>query len=668
VNSSRMRNGFVYLLILLAIGAILYSYRSQSARPESRTITEVAEALKENERLKEQLETAKAEQARLLQSQIVTRIKVSGDRLTVYYKDDSTAIAQKESGSSAKEELLNLGVTSEELTSVEWESETPSDWSNWIALLGYTLPALFVIGIIWFMMRQAQGSNNQAISFGKSRARMFTGDQPTITFEDVAGVEEAKEELQEVVEFLKEPEKFISLGARIPKGVLLVGPPGTGKTLMAKAVSGEAGVPFFSISGSEFVEMFVGVGASRVRDLFDQAKRHSPCIVFVDEIDAVGRHRGAGLGGSHDEREQTLNQILVEMDGFDTDTNVIIIAATNRPDILDPALLRPGRFDRRVVLDRPDMRGREAILKVHVRGKPLGSDVDPATLAKATPGFVGADIENMVNEAAILAARRNKKSIGRAEFEEAIERVIAGPERKSRLISDEEKKIIAYHEAGHALVAHLLPNCDPVHKVSITARGMAGGYTLALPEADRMLYSKAKFTDDLAFALGGRAAEEITFGDITTGASNDLERVTQMARAMVTRYGMSERLGPMVYGQKEELVFLGREIGEQRDYSDAVAEEIDMEVRRLISEAYETAKRILAENRDKLDGIAQRLIEVETLDAVQFVAFFEGEQQEEAPPVPARQPPARGTRERPVGLERDRPAPTLDSPPRPAPA
>jgi cell division protease FtsH len=650
-----LRNGFVYILILLAIGAILYSYRSQSTRPDNVTITDVADALKND--------------ATSAKGRSITGIKVSGDRLTVFYADGGTAVAQKESGTSAKEELKFLGVTEEQLSSIEWENETPSDWSNWIALLGYTLPALFVVGIIWFMLRQAQGSNNQALSFGKSRARMFTGDQPTVTFEDVAGVEEAKEELQEVVEFLKEPEKFISLGARIPKGVLLVGPPGTGKTLMAKAVSGEAGVPFFSISGSEFVEMFVGVGASRVRDLFDQAKRHSPCIVFVDEIDAVGRHRGAGLGGSHDEREQTLNQILVEMDGFDTDTNVIIVAATNRPDILDPALLRPGRFDRRVVLDRPDMRGREKILKVHVRGKPLTGDVELSTLAKATPGFVGADIENMVNEAAILAARRNKKSIGQPEFEEAIERVIAGPERKSRLISAEEKEIIAYHETGHAMVAHLLPNCDPVHKVSIIARGMAGGYTLALPESDRTLHSKAKFQDDLSFALGGRAAEEIVFGDITTGASNDLERVTQMARAMVTRYGMSEKLGPMVYGQKEELVFLGKEIGEQRDYSDAVAEEIDDEVRRIVNEAYEAAKRILNENRDKLETIANRLIEVETLDAKEFAAFFEDDDEDEETTVmPGTPPSVHDPRERPAGLERDRPSPSLDSPPRPAPA
>jgi cell division protease FtsH len=452
---------------------------------------------------------------------------------------------------------------------------------------------------------------------------MFTGDQPTVTFNDVAGVDEAKEELREVVEFLKEPEKFISLGARIPKGVLLVGAPGTGKTLMAKAVSGEAGVPFFSISGSEFVEMFVGVGASRVRDLFDQAKRHSPCIVFVDEIDAVGRHRGAGLGGSHDEREQTLNQILVEMDGFDTDTNVIVIAATNRPDILDPALLRPGRFDRRVVLDRPDMRGRAAILKVHLKGKPVTPSVDIETLAKLTPGFVGADIENLVNEAAILAARRNQKQIEMDEFQEAIERVIAGPERKSRLISDEEKEIIAYHEAGHAVVQKVLPHCDPVRKITIVSRGMALGYTMSLPEDDHLLQSKARFRDQLAGMLGGRVAEEIMFDDVTTGAGNDLERATDLARKMVTRYGMSESLGPMTFGQKEELVFLGREISEQRDYSEAVAQQIDQEVRRFIDEAHDRARRTLQEYRDKLVAVATRLVEIETLDSDEFEAIMQ---------------------------------------------
>ncbi len=557
----------------------------------------------------------------------VSRIIEEEDTLTVIYKGEGSSIereSHKEPTSTLVEQLKELGVTTEQLASaaIKIEIRPPSAWLNVATMLGYILPFLLLGGVMWFLFRQAQGSNNAAMSFGKSRARMFTGDQPTVTFEDVAGVEEAKEELQEVVEFLREPEKFISLGARIPKGVLLVGPPGTGKTLLAKAVSGEAGVPFFSISGSEFVEMFVGVGASRVRDLFDQAKRHSPCIVFVDEIDAVGRQRGAGLGGSHDEREQTLNQMLVEMDGFDTDTNVIIMAATNRPDILDPALMRPGRFDRRVVLDRPDMRGREAILKVHVKGKPLAPEVDLGILARQTPGFVGADLENLVNEAAILAARRNLKVITQPELEEAIERVIAGPERRSRLISEAEKRIVAYHEAGHAIVGHVLPNTDPVHKVTIVARGLAGGYTMALPTEDRTLMSRGKILDDLAFTLGGRAAEEIAFNDITSGASNDLERVTRMARSMVTRLGMSEELGPMVYGQKEELIFLGREISEQRDYSEAVAELIDQEVRRLVNDAYMRAKAILTQYKDKLDAVAQRLMEVETLSRDEFEAIF----------------------------------------------
>ncbi|TLN13754.1 ATP-dependent zinc metalloprotease FtsH, partial [bacterium] len=452
---------------------------------------------------------------------------------------------------------------------------------------------------------------------------------PTVTFIDVAGVEEAKEELKEVVEFLREPQKFISLGARIPKGVLLVGPPGTGKTLLAKAVSGEAGVPFFSISGSEFVEMFVGVGASRVRDLFDQAKRHSPCIVFVDEIDAVGRQRGAGLGGSHDEREQTLNQMLVEMDGFDTDTNIIIMAATNRPDILDPALLRPGRFDRRVTLDRPDVRGREAILNVHVKGKPLAPEINLEVIARSTPGFVGADLENLVNEAAILAARRNKKVITQSEFEEAIERVIAGPERKSRLINKDEKRIIAYHEAGHAVVMNVVPESDPVQKVSIIPRGMAGGYTLSLPTEDRMLMPKKKLIAEMVGLMGGRAAEEVVFDDITSGASNDIERVTKLARAMVTRLGMSELMGPMVYGQKEELIFLGREISEQRDYSEAVAEQIDQEVRKLVAESYTKAREILNQYRSELEAVATKLLEVETLSRIEFEKIF-------PPPEPKR--------------------------------
>jgi cell division protease FtsH len=562
-------------------------------------------------------------------------IQNNGSLRVIYKTGSETATtagvtAYKEEDSTLVEQLTALGVSPERLTpeNVKIEVEPPSIWSGLLGgFLVYLLPLLLMLGVFWFIFRQAQGSNNAAMSFGKSRARMFSGEHPTVTFNDVAGADESKQELAEVVEFLKEPQKFIQLGARIPKGVLLVGPPGTGKTLLAKAVSGEAGVPFFSISGSEFVEMFVGVGASRVRDLFDQAKRHSPCIVFVDEIDAVGRQRGAGLGGSHDEREQTLNQMLVEMDGFDTDTNVIIIAATNRPDILDPALLRPGRFDRRVTLDRPDVKGREAILRVHIKGKPLEPNVDLAALARGTPGFVGADLENLVNESAILAARRNKKAIGQAELEEAIERVVMGPERKSRLISDEEKRIIAYHEAGHAVVANAIPEADPVQKVTIVGRGQAGGLTWFRPEEDRILYSRKKLLANLTYMLGGRVAEELVFDDITSGASNDIEQVTRLARTMVTRLGMSSELGPMLYGQKEELIFLGREISEQRDYSEAVAQKIDAEVRRIVDEAYNLAKKLLTQYRKQLDAVAQRLLEVETLTREEFEAIF-------PPPVP----------------------------------
>jgi cell division protease FtsH len=601
--SSRSRGQLIIILILVAVAALLVlSQRGQDTSQEP--LSEVAKQIQKGN---------------------VSTIQVEGDRILVELKDGTKLRSLKEPETSLLEQLQVLGVTDDLLEDVvKVEVVSPVDWLGLLSSGGYILLLIFMLIGGYLLLRQFQGANNQALAFGKSRARMYTGDQPSVTFEDVAGVDEATEELQEVVEFLKEPEKFVQLGARIPKGVLLVGAPGTGKTLLAKAVSGEAGVPFFSISGSEFVEMFVGVGASRVRDLFDQAKRHSPCIVFLDEIDAVGRHRGAGLGGSHDEREQTLNQILVEMDGFDTDTNVIIMAATNRPDILDPALLRPGRFDRRVVLDRPDIKGREAILQVHVRGKPVGEDVDLRTVAKSTPGFVGADIENLVNESAILAARRNRKIIGMDEFQESIERVIAGPERKSRLMTDEEKRILAYHEAGHALVTHVLPKCDPVHKVSIIARGMALGYTMSLPEEDRRLMSRDKFRDDLASTLGGRAAEELVFEDITTGAASDLERVTELARAMVTRYGMSKKLGPMTFGQKEELVFLGKEIGEQRDYSDAVAQEIDGEVSGIVHEAYERAKDVLLRHKEQLDRIAQQLIEVETLEAAEFTALFDG--------------------------------------------
>jgi cell division protease FtsH len=519
---------------------------------------------------------------------------------------------------------------------VPFKTEAPSS-SN--LLLSVILPnvILFLVigGFMWYMLRQTQSGNNQAISFGRSRARLLSGDKPAVTFNDVAGVEEAKQELTEIVEFLKFPEKFTALGARIPKGVLMVGPPGTGKTLLSKAVAGEAGVPFFSISGSEFVEMFVGVGASRVRDLFDQAKKNSPCIVFVDEIDAVGRQRGAGLGGGHDEREQTLNQLLVEMDGFETNTHVIVIAATNRPDVLDPALLRPGRFDRHVTLDRPDIRGRRAILEVHARNKPFDGQVDLEVLARQTPGFSGADLSNLINEAAILAARNNKKAIGQLELEEAIARVIAGPERKSRMITEREKNVIAYHEIGHALVAKSLPNADPVHKVSIISRGMALGWTMQLPTEDRYLVSRSELNDDMAVILGGRVAEELIFGDITSGASDDIGKATKLARRMVTEWGMSEKLGPLTFGHKEELVFLGRDLGEQRNYSEEVAGEIDQEVHRLVDAGYQRAKKILTERRDKLVQLAEYLKTEETIEGWQMDAVINSPDGK-LPPVPER--------------------------------
>jgi len=645
VGSRSKGSSLIYLIILVAVVFLVYSFYSQRASDVTRTpLTGLAAQVRRGN---------------------VVSIRVEGDALFAELKDGEEIVSHKGTETTITEQLRDLGVTAGEMEAVDIEVVKPPDWMTLLSAGGSILLVIAMLVGGYMMLRQFQGANNQALAFGKSRARMYTGDQPSITFEDVAGVDEAKEELCEVVEFLKEPEKFVQLGARIPKGVLLMGAPGTGKTLLAKAVSGEAGVPFFSISGSEFVEMFVGVGASRVRDLYEQAKRHSPCIIFLDEIDAVGRHRGAGLGGSHDEREQTLNQILVEMDGFDTDTNVIVMAATNRPDILDPALLRPGRFDRRIVLDRPDIRGREAILKIHMRGKPLSGNVETRTLAKATPGFVGADIENLVNEAAILAARLNKKVIEMAEFEEAIERVIAGPERKSRLMSEEEKRITAYHEGGHAVVAHVLEECDPVHKVSIVARGIAAGYTIALPENDRRMQTKAKFKADLAYALGGRAAEELVFGDVTTGAANDLEQVTEKARAMVTRYGMSDKLGPMTFGQKEELVFLGKEIGEQRDYSEAVAQEIDDEVRSIVREAYDRAIDTLTQYRGHLDRVAQRLMEVETLNADEFVALFEGE---EPPGAPESSPPVSGAGQHVVQPTAERRKPTLDMPPAPAPA
>ena len=502
---------------------------------------------------------------------------------------------------------------------VDVKLSSASGGTYWIGVLLPNLILLLLIGgFMYYILRQTQSGNNQAMSFGRSRARMIAGDKPQVTFSDVAGVDEAKQELTEVVEFLKYPEKFVALGARIPKGVLMVGPPGTGKTLLSKAVAGEAGVPFFSISGSEFVEMFVGVGASRVRDLFDQAKKNSPCIVFVDEIDAVGRQRGAGLGGGHDEREQTLNQLLVEMDGFDTNTHVIVIAATNRPDVLDPALLRPGRFDRHVTLDRPDIRGRRQILDVHARNKPLEAAVDLDVLARQTPGFSGADLANLINEAAILTARANRKVIGMEEMEEAIARVIAGPEKKSRRISEREKEVIAYHEVGHALVMKALPLCDPVHKVSITSRGMALGWTLALPQEDKYLVSREERQQQIAGIMGGRAAEEIVFGDVTSGAENDIQQATQMARRMVTQWGMSDKVGTVTMGHKEELVFLGRDLREQRNYSEQVAALIDEEIKSIVGEGHDKAKRILTRQRAKMNAVVERLKVDETIDAAEL--------------------------------------------------
>ena len=545
----------------------------------------------------------------------IDKILVENETLHITTIDGTELITFKEEFTSIYEiEGLNL-----EGVEVDIEGGGGIDWG---ALFISILPFLFLGALLFFIFSQARGANSQAMSFGRSKARMFNANTPTITFDDVAGVEEAKQELQEVVDFLRSREKFQALGARIPKGMLLVGPPGTGKTLMARAIAGEAGVPFFSISGSEFVEMFVGVGASRVRDLFAQAKRNAPCIIFIDEIDAVGRHRGAGLGGGHDEREQTLNQILVEMDGFDTNTSVIVIAATNRPDILDTALLRPGRFDRRIVLDLPDIVGRTAILKIHSKDKPLEDSVDLESLAKLTVGFSGADLENLVNEAAILAGRRDKKSISIEELEESIDRVVAGPERKSRKISPREKEITAYHEAGHALVARLLPNADPVHKISIIARGMSLGHTRQLPTEDRYLKTRLQFEDELATLMGGRVAEELVFNEMSTGASHDIKIATDEAHKMVTVYGMSDKLGPRTFGNKQEMVFLGREISEQRDYGDKIADLIDEEVHNIIQQAHETARDMLSKNKQKLTSIAEKLISRETLEGKELEALF----------------------------------------------
>jgi len=555
-----------------------------------------------------------------IENEEVSAIIIEGDLLKVTLKDNTNEVIKKEPGESFSQLLNNFSIAKEKLVNINIKIKDDRGLNFWIKnVLPYLFPLLILGALIYFMMKSVQGANNKALMFGQSQAKEFGKDtKGKVTFKDVAGVKEAKEELKEVVEFLKQPKKFLELGARIPRGVLLLGSPGTGKTLLARAVAGEANVPFFHMSGSEFVEMFVGVGASRVRDLFKKAKKSAPCIVFVDEIDAVGRRRGAGLGGSHDEREQTLNQILVEMDGFDQNTNVIVLAATNRPDVLDPALLRPGRFDRQVILDDPDIADREAILKVHAREKPLAKDVSLRKIAERTPGFSGADLSNLLNEGAILAARQNKKIINIEDIFEAVEKVMIGPERKSRIITANEKKITAYHEAGHAIVAHFLPNTDPVHKVSIISRGQAGGYTLKLPTEDKHMHAKSEFIEELAVLVAGYITEKEIFGEVTTGATSDLRQATRLARKLITNFGMSNTLGPRTFGEKEEMIFLGREIHEQRDYSEKIAEQIDKEISVFIDQAVHQARGIVNNNKEILEKVVAALLEKETLEKEEF--------------------------------------------------
>jgi cell division protease FtsH len=597
-----IRNLVIILIIFAIVSAAFTLFRTEDKDVKSVSISQVAEQTKNSQ---------------------VERMEVEDDKVYVFLKDGAKEVANKERQESLVDTLESYGVSPEQLAATRIEIKDSSSSSFIVStLLPFVIPFLLIAGFIWFLMRQVQGSNNRAMSFGQSNAKVMeqSDRRKRITFNDVAGVKEAKEELKEIVEFLRYPQKFFSLGARIPKGVLLLGPPGVGKTIIARAVAGEANVPFFHISGSEFVEMFVGVGASRVRDLFKKAKRNAPCIIFVDEIDAVGRQRGAGLGGSHDEREQTLNQILVEMDGFENETNVIVIAATNRPDVLDPALLRPGRFDRQVVLDLPDIADREAILKVHSKNKPLAKEVNLRSLAERTPGFSGADLANLMNEGAILAARKNLKQINQIQLFEAIEKVMLGPERKSHIMSKKEKEIAAWHEAGHALVATVLPHADPVHKVSIVSRGRAAGYTMKLPSEDKNLHSKSEFLADLAMTLAGHATEKMVFKEITTGASNDLKVATSLARKLVTVYGMSD-LGPMTFGDQQEMIFLGREISEHKNYSEKVAARIDEEVAGFIGRAYQTASDILEKYQKYLKAIADKLIEVETLEREDYEAL-----------------------------------------------
>lgn len=594
------KNIIIVLVVFLFIAGLLSLSSSTPGNPEEISLSQLVTKVNEGQ---------------------IEKIEVQENNLKITSTEGVEFKSRKEPEAALSESLANLGVDETQLKDVEIVTKQPSGTSIFVgSVLPFLLPLLFIGGFIYFLMRQVSGSNNRAMMFGQSQAKQVGpgGMKKKVTFADVAGLKEAKEELKEIVDFLRYPQKFLALGARIPKGVLLLGAPGCGKTLLARAVAGEANVPFFFMSGSEFVEMFVGVGASRVRDLFTKAKKGAPSIVFIDEIDAVGRQRGAGLGGGHDEREQTLNQILVEMDGFDNDTNVIVMAATNRPDVLDPALLRPGRFDRRVMIDAPDIADREAILKIHSKNKPFAKDVNLRTIAERTPGFTGADLENLVNEAAILVARRDKKSVTQDELIESIEKVLLGPERKGRVFSLKEKKITAYHEAGHALVAAMLPDADPVHKISIISRGRAGGYTLKVPAEDKHLHSRSEFLADIAVSMGGMVAEKQIFNEATTGASNDIKVATDLARRMVTVYGMSDKLGPMTFGDRHEMVFLGKELHEQKNYSDKVASKIDEEVKGIIDQSYKTAVDIVKKYSDKLKQIAERLIEKETIEREEF--------------------------------------------------
>ena len=612
MKNQKPGSGFMYLIIIALISAGLFIMMSPGETNVKKiTLDKFVEETKSGE---------------------VATIEVEDNRINITLIDDTQQYAFKEPGQTVNELLKE--VSPEILKDVSIEVIPTDGQRFWTDLLLSLLPFIFIVGFLIFMMRQAQNSTNQAMSFGKSKARMVDKEKQKTTFKDVAGAEEAKEELIEVVDFLKNPTKYTSMGAKIPKGVLLVGAPGTGKTLLARAVAGEAGVPFFNISGSEFVEMFVGVGASRVRDLFKKAKRNAPCIVFIDEIDAVGRQRGAGLGGGNDEREQTLNQILTEMDGFEQDTNIIVMSATNRPDVLDPALLRPGRFDRRIVVDVPDINDREAILKVHSRNKQLAKNTELRKIASQTPGFTGADLENLMNEAAILAARNNQKIISQDDLEKSIEKVMLGPERKSRILSKQEKEITAFHETGHAVVGHVLPNCEPVHKISIISRGMALGVTWFMPEEDKHLYQRSKFEDEICSLLGGYVTEEIFFGEMTTGASNDLQKATHIARSMVTEYGMS-KLGPVIYGDKNQEVFLGRDFGHVRNYSEEVASQIDREIKRFIDTAYEKTKKVVIENKVAIERVAASLIKKENLSRKEFIKLFDGEE-----PIAATKKPA----------------------------